>query len=43
MSKQNFNYKSPDTFWSTAEEENILCQSSTIPDLTEGESDFTWV
>lgn len=36
-------YKAPDTVWSAAEEETILCQSNTLPDLTEGESDFEWI
>ncbi|MBO6169233.1 MAG: hypothetical protein J6O51_04595 [Bacteroidales bacterium] len=36
-------YKAPDTTWSAAEEETLLCQSNTLPDLTEGENDFDWI
>ena len=36
-------YKAPDSFWSASEEETILCQSNTLPDLTEGEDNFEWI
>lgn len=36
-------YKAPDTVWSASEEESILCQSNTLPDLTEGEDSFEWI
>ncbi|MBP5558390.1 MAG: hypothetical protein J6X71_01345 [Bacteroidales bacterium] len=36
-------YKAPDTVWSASEEESFLCQSNTLPDLTEGEDSFEWI
>lgn len=36
-------YKAPDSFWSASEEETLLCQSNTLPDLTEGEDNFEWI
>ncbi len=36
-------YVTPDTVWSIGEEETLLCQSNTLPDLTEGEDNFDWI
>lgn len=38
----NQHYISPDTVWYAAEEDGLLCQSSTLPDLDEGRHDFNW-
>ncbi|MBO6169232.1 MAG: hypothetical protein J6O51_04590 [Bacteroidales bacterium] len=35
-------YATPDTVLYAAQENGILCQSSTLPDMNEGEHDFNW-
>lgn len=39
----NLPYQAPDSEWSVMVEETIVCQSSTIPDLEEGDADFEWI
>ena len=35
-------YTNPDTVWYAVKEDELLCQSSTVPGLDEGQHDFEW-
>lgn len=42
QNKQKRLYASPETVWCNLQEDDILCQSSSLPSLDEGQHDFNW-